>query len=495
MSKDRPDLLVLAIDLGSSSTRSAIFDSRARRLPRTDAAKQYSIRYTADGGAELPPINLRRAVEQCVAMSLKAQHQAPRANKGRVIAVGISSFWHGLLGVDRQWRPVTPIYTWADSRAAEAARRLRETLPEREVHARTGCRLHSSFWPAKLTWLRQTRPDLFRRTALWVSPVDWILHDMFGTTESSASMASATGLYDSRRATWDDKVCRACHVDPSRLPALRWHVDAPAKRFSGFSPRIFTPIGDGAAGNVGSGADGRGVIAINVGTSAAVRMVQPDRGRGAAKIPFGLFRYVMDADRCVIGGAVSNAGNLRQWALRELQLDEGARQNRFTFARAAAANDQLVVLPFWAGERAPTWPDQQLGVIDGLNQATQSVDILRALNSAVYYRLAQILELITGMGAAPKRIIVSGGILHSRPAVRLLADAIGHDVEVAREPEASLRGAAVYALRQLDVSVPSPPAGKLFKYDREFAARHRERRARQIELEKTLQGRIPAASL
>jgi gluconokinase len=481
MPKDRSDCHVLAMDLGSSSTRTALFDQRGRRLSQTEAAAAYAITYTTDGGAELSPLTLRRAAVRCLSSTLKS-HQR-RRRRPPVTALAVSSFWHGLLGVDRQWKPVTPIYTWADARAKNEARRLRKNLSEREVHARTGCMLHSSFWPAKLIWLRRNHAELFRRTAFWVSPIDWIFHEIFGTCVSSASMASGTGLYNFRRCAWDAEVCAACHVHPRQLPMIRDHATAalwPNGLLSG--ARIFTAIGDGAAGNLGSGADAPGIAAINVGTSAAVRIIQLHR----RSVPLGLFRYVIDDKRCVAGGAVSNAGNLRQWALRELRIGNDAQARGRILSRKAAAHDELVALPFWAGERAPTWPDQQLGVIDGLNQATKATDLLRVLSTSVFYRLAQILDLMARAEGPPGRIIVSGGILRSPAAVPLLADAIGRDVEAAREQEASLRGAAIYALQQLGFTVPRPPAGRLIRHDRRLAASHRQRRARQAELEKLL---------
>ncbi len=486
MSKDHADFLVLAVDIGSSSTRTALFDQRARRLPQTDATEHYSIRYTPDGGAELSPIVLRRAIERCVAATLHAQRETGRGPHAPISALAASSFWHGLLGLDRKWKPVTPIYTWADARAADAARHLRERLSEREVHDRTGCMLHASFWPAKLIWLRKSQPSLFRRVARWVSPVDWVFHELFGTTVSSASVASGTGLYNMRLSAWDKKLCAACHLDPDQLLDLSTSTDADPGRHLRVPSRIFTPIGDGAAGNLGSGADRRGAFAINVGTSAAVRMVQANRESKGRNLPMGLFRYVLDGERCVIGGAVSNAGNLRQWALCELRLGEDARVDRLVFARPAAATDKLIALPFWAGERAPTWPDRQLGVIDGLSQATRSTDILRVLTTSVFYRLAQILELMVSGEGSPERIIVSGGITRSKSAVRLLADALGRDVETAREREASRRGAAVYALQQMGVTLPSPRGGAVIQHDPKLAAGHRERRARQTELEHLL---------
>jgi gluconokinase len=296
-------------------------------------------------------------------------------------------------------------------------------------------------------------------------------------------MASATGLYNLNRGGWDEELCQVCCVSPKRLPIVADSASGTLTRPHPLAhAHLCNAIGDGAAGNLGSGADRQGVAAINIGTSAAVRMMQTDRQAAATKVPFGLFRYRVDAQRSVIGGAVSNAGNLRVWCLRELRLEEAAVDR--ALSRTAAAIDPLTILPFWVGERAPTWPDRQLGLINGLNQATAATDILRATETAVFYRLAQILELIEDATAPSRRVIVSGGIVHSVAAIRLLADAIGRDVEIAREAEASLRGAAVHALNQMGIEVGEKSASKMIKCNRVLAAKHRRRRQRQIDFEK-----------
>jgi gluconokinase len=487
MRKRRSELLVLAIDIGTSSTRTTLFDGKARSLTGTSASEQYSLRYTGDGGAELSPSVLRRAVSRCLARTLRQDRYSHMRKDNSVAAVCGSAFWHGLLGLDRQSQPITPIFTWADSRSATEAARLRERFSEKEIHARTGCMLRATFWPAKLRWLRRTQPNLFRRVEKWVSPADWVFSDLFGQSGTSASMASATGLYNLTRRDWDDELCDACQVDPNRLSKLTDIVAKTSARSTALAQaRIFPAIGDGAAGNIGSGADRQGIVAINVGTSAAVRMMQTNRQAGQTNLPLGLFRYIVDPQRSVIGGAVSNAGNLRQWCLHELRLQENSREIASAFSRSAGAVDSLVVLPFWVSERAPSWPERQSGVIDGLKQSTSAADILRATTTALFYRLAQILDLMESATERVRRIIVSGGMSRSPTEMKLLADALGRDIEVAHKPEASLRGAAIHALNQLGIQVETGTGGKIGKCDRALAAKHRHRRQRQIDLEALL---------
>jgi len=418
-------------------------------------------------------MGLQRAVRACLRETLRSS----RAKNG-IVALGGSAFWHGLLGLDRKARPLTPIFTWADARSVPDGAQLREEFDERGIHAQTGCMLRASYWPAKLRWLRRTDRALFCNVHRWVSPADWIFAQIFGTTGTGDSMASATGLYDLRKKTWHEELCEACRVNPKQLDVIG---EAPHRSITRKlrDAHIFNAIGDGAAGNLGSGADASGQIAINIGTSAAVRSL--DR-RGTA-VPLGLFRYAVDRERFVIGGAVSNAGNLHQWCLRHLRLRTTEAK---ALSRIAAANDDLTILPFWVGERAPTWPENLRGTIIGLTQLTDAGAIFRAATCATFYRLADILDLLEGRSGPAKQIIVSGGILHSKAALPLLADALGRDISVAAQAEASLRGAALYALEKLGVNPAPSPKPKRIRHNRALAAKHRIRRERQRRLENQL---------
>jgi len=92
-----PNILVLSIDIGTSATRSALFDENANRLESTSSSQPCRVCHTSDGGAELP------------------LQVVLRAAKILIVAVGCSGFWHSLLGVDRRGAPLTPIYTWGDA--------------------------------------------------------------------------------------------------------------------------------------------------------------------------------------------------------------------------------------------------------------------------------------------------------------------------------------------------------------------------------------------
>jgi gluconokinase len=479
--------MILALDVGSSSARASAYDDAGHvvgdlfhRVPgEPDAGR--------DGAVEHDP----RRVLDAVAACLDAVH----ARAGAVRGVAVTTFWHGLLGFDRDGRPVTPIYMWSDTRAAAEARRLRSVLDERALHARTGCRLHPSYWPAKLSWLARERPAVTRRVARWGSVGEWLELALFGTAATSLSMASGTGLFDQAGLGWDREALAAAGLDEERLFPLvdrgtaRVGLRAPwAGRWPGLRDVPWFPaVGDGAASNVGSDCTDRARVALNIGTSAALRAFVD----AAAPPPYGLWRYRLDGRTSLIGGALSEGGNVYAWCRRVLRLPDDAGATEAALAAHGADDHGLTVLPFLAGERAPGWRGDRRAVLAGLGLDTGAATILRAMLEAVALRLARVYEALRPH-VAPEHVVVgSGGALLSSPAwAQIIADALGHPLVVTPAEEATSRGAALLALdalavRPLTAATPEP-AGPLFFPDASRHARYLEALARQRDLEETI---------
>jgi len=448
---------VLALDLGTSSVRAALFDLRGKRLPGTFAQRTYALKTAADGTAELDPFELLRQAKACLKAAATGWHA--------ISGVGVSCFWHSLLGTDEEGNPLTPIYTWADSRCREDAARLRAEFSEQVVHEETGCMLRSSFWPAKLRWIKRTDRSRFRKVRYWMSPAEWVQWKIAGRATCAIGMATGTGLFDPTKLVWSERMLEACDFSADRMLPV---TDEPTL-WKGVP--WFPAIGDGAASNLGSGATRPGFGAINVGTSAALRIMKKGP---VAKAPFGLFAYRVDASRYLVGGAVSNAGNLHAWCLRELKLPDDPAEIEKALALRPQATHGLTVLPFWSAERAPSWDEAAQGTIVGLRHDTTAIDLLQAINEGFYLRLATIAEMIAGR-RQPKWIL-GGGILKSKSAVRRLANVIGSPLYANPEAEASLRGGAIFALEKLGAPIeeqklgnpvlPSPVLQKLYLEER-----------------------------
>ena len=476
--------LLLALDLGTSSTRTALFDETGSRLVHTTGQESYPLLTDGSGAAELDAMTLKAAFIASLAKTMEQYRADPSLAGQKIAAVGISCFWHGLLGTDAAGRPITPVITWADARPAAAAEELRRELSEKKIHARTGCMLRASFWPAKLRWLRKNNNALYRKVARWMSPAEWLQLQVCDGANCALGMATATGLLNPTTLRWDPQLLEMSGIAPAQLQPLS---DDPVKTGADLARKYpelahtawYPGIGDGATSNLGSGATKPGLAAINVGTSAALRIMRS--GKKAAA-PFGLFAYRVDAERYLVGGAVSNAGNLRAWCLRELKLEADPLRLEEELAARPRPEHGLVVLPFWTVERAPTWNESVPGMVTGLKQATTSLDLLQAITEATYHRIARVADLLLEEEAVPK-FLVSGGIQHSPSAMQRLADVLGRPIYANPEPEASLRGAAIYAMEKLGWAIPPLKLGRAIRPRRDIAALYAVERQKQIDLE------------
>ena len=433
---------IVSLDIGSSSVRALLFDARARQIDGYGAQLAHEVETTPDGGAEVDPDKLAELTIAC----LDQLHQQVYSAGLRIAAVGGSAFWHSFLGVDASGRPVIPIMHLLDTRANEEARRLADG------HARTGCVPHSSYWPAKLLWLKKNRPAEFAATRQWLSFPEYLFQKLFGRGGASTSMVSGSGLWNQNLNEYDVETLAALPVDittladPAGMDAAQDRLLPPYKsKWPAFANLPWFPfLGDGACNNIGSGCVGADRFALMVGTTGAMRAVIE---APHVDVPPGLWCYRVDRRRFVVGGALSNGGNVYAWLQRTLALPGDSEAK---LQAAAPGTHGVTFLPFLAGERSPYWRADLRGALTGLSLATQPFDILHAALESITLRFRVIYEMLAAGFQTPAAVFASGSaLLHSPAWIQIMADALGRPVTVCAEPEASSRGAVLWALERI----------------------------------------------
>lgn len=472
--------LVLTLDIGTSSTRAILFDGRARPVEGVPAQIPNQLHTTPDGGAEMDPAEILAGV---IAAIDQALHLAgPLADQ--VGGVAMDTLVTNILGLDAAGRPVTPIYTYADTRNAADAAALRRELDLSAVIDRTGCRIHTSYLPARFRWLERTQPDLLKAARHWVSIGEYLLGEFLGQRIVSYSVASWTGLLNRHLLSWDQDWLSRLPLDESQLSPLV-DVDQPlsglratwANRWPALKAVPWFPaLGDGAAANLGSGCDSPQRVALTIGTSGAMRVVV-DR---VSAVPEGLWAYRVDRRRALLGGATSEGGNVFAWFNQTLQLPPDVEGE---LARLAPAAHGLTVLPFVAGERAPGWRGEARASVIGFSQNTRPIEILRAGLEGVAYRFALIHRLLAPHLPSDHQIIASGsGLLNSPTWLQIMADVLGRPLIASAEKEASGRGVALVALEALGVTGAEPAAvGGTYRPNGERHARYQEALEKQVD--------------
>jgi len=365
---------------------------------------------------------------------------------------------------------------------------LRESFDEREIHARTGCRFHPSYWPAKLQWLKHEHPEKFLKTRSWLGFAEYLCLRLFGNVATSISMASATGLFNQRECDWDWNFVQALEIPRDALPEIETQVSAQlsdsfASRWPALAEaRLAAIVGDGAANNIGAGCSTKDRIALMIGTSGAMRVVFA--GDPSAELAPALWSYRVNQQRVVVGGALSDGGGLIQWMTESLKFD--------STELAALEPDAhgLTVLPFWSGERSTGWSSDAHGGIFGLRQKTTPVEIVRATLESIAYRFALIARALDEV-APNATIFASGNALRSSPVwLQIIADVLGRPLLFGGTAEASIRGAALLALEAVGkigtIEEDSIAIEQVFEPDVSRHARYQQGLARQEELYRRL---------
>jgi gluconokinase len=342
----------------------------------------------------------------------------------------LSTAMHSLIGLDERDRPVTDLMLWSDLRAVEQAERLRRDHPE--LHARTGTPLHPMSPLAKLCWAREQGIEAAR----WVGIKELVVHRLTGEWVLDHSVASGTGLMALETLDWEPAALELAGVAPEQLARL-----VPAtERFGD----MVIGGGDGPLANLGLGATEPGIAACSIGTSGALRLTV---GEARVDDAGSLFCYALTPGRWVVGGAISNGGNVLEWlcdlfgATPEELLDEAAA--------VPPGSDGLVMHPYLRSERAPHWDARARGSYEHLTHEHRRGHFVRAALEGVCRQLRLVLEALDAAGHRVDEVHATGGFVRSELWKDILADTLGVPVDFTGTREGSALGAALLAYEAL----------------------------------------------
>jgi gluconokinase len=450
---------ILALDLGTSSVRGLVLDASARPLPDALARRRSPLTIGEGGAATIDGRAYLAALVECIDELSAAGHL------DGVELVATSGQWHSVVPLDPDGDPRGPVLTWLDTRPVAPSGVPGPADPD-AFHRRTGTWWHRFYWSVRLPWLRQhSGAGRVRFAGL----VEYLLGQLLGESVMSISQASGTGLLDLCTLEWDAEACALAGVRRGELPVLappdwsgrlrpefaaRWPALRPA--------RWAAPTGDGAASNIGCGCYDTRRVAVTVGTSAAVRLVQyAPAGGQLPPLPDQLWRYRLDHEHVVTGSAFSGGGSLYAWCRRELRLPEGPDLER-AMARIPPSGGHVRADPRLGGDRPPGTAPAGAGVLAGLGLHTTAVEILAGLMAALCAEVADVVATIESTLDRRVQVALGGGAVAASAwwrrafAVALAPREMWH----ARNPEIGAVGAALVAIGRLDGATGLEPIGR-----------------------------------
>jgi len=443
---------VIGVDIGTGSAKAVAVNNDGRPV----AASQiyYTTNSPQPGYSEQDPELIWKAFAKCIKETILKTKQVP-------FAVSLSSAMHSLLVVNTKNIPITPLITWEDTRSEKIAEDLRNSLEGENIYKSTGTPVHSMSPLCKIKWLKENEKRIFKNAFKFISIKEFIWYRLFNTYEIDYSIASATGLFNSENMEWHQPSLQFGGITPSQLSKpvatnfIRNNMDTSVGALLNIPAYTNFYIGasDGCLANIGSNAIKPGIAALTIGTSGAVRIAC---SKPVVNYDAMIFNYVLDNKTFISGGPINNGGNVMKWLFKTFFKNDAPSENDYqnvfkTIEAIPAGCEGLLFLPYIYGERAPIWDEKASGVFLGIKSFHTNAHFLRAALEGICFSLKNILETIEASTAFINQLNVSGGFVHSKTWMRILADVTGKKLCLVQTEDASSIGAALLGMKALKI--------------------------------------------
>ncbi|MFL4982232.1 MAG: glycerol kinase GlpK [Xanthobacteraceae bacterium] len=448
-----PDYL-LAIDQGTTSTRSILFD--VGLAPIAVAQQELTQIYPAPGWVEHDPEEIWSTT---VATAREATAKAGAAPKD-IAAIGITNQRETAVVWDRTTgKPIHNAIVWQDRRTAESCAALRRAGHEPAIAAKTGLVLDPYFSATKIAWILD-HVEGARAAALGgrlaFGTVDsFLLWRLTGgrVHATDATNAARTLLMDIRNGTWDPALLDLFDVPGALLPEVR---DSCGDFGSTFADLFGRPIhirgiaGDQQAATVGQGCFTPGMVKATYGTGCFALLNTGPEPIASQNRLLTTIAYQLEGRRSyALEGAIFVAGAAVQWLRDGLK---GITHAAECDALAAAADpaEEVYLVPAFVGLGAPWWDAQARGAIFGLTRKSGVAELARAALEAVGYQTRDLTEAMRAdwpAAGAAAVLRVDGGMTASDWTMQFLADVLDAPVGRGVVRETTALGAAYLAGR------------------------------------------------
>ncbi|WP_267387076.1 glycerol kinase GlpK [Sphingomonas sp. GC_Shp_3] len=441
---------ILAIDQGTTSTRSLVFDRHARRM--ASAHRELPQQYPQPGWVEHDPEDIWRDTLATAREAIAASG----VGAAGIAAIGIANQRETTVVWDRRsGAAIHNAIVWQDRRTADRCRTLKAAGAEPLVRDRTGLLLDPYFSATKIAWLLDAIPGARARAEageLAFGTIDsFLLWRLTGGGSHATDITNAarTLLFDIRKGCWDAELCRLFDVPMAMLP----EVHDNAHLYGETAPGLFDttiPIagmaGDQQAALFGQACFAPGTAKSTYGTGCFMLL---NTGSDALRSTNRLLTtpaYRLDGQTTyALEGSIFVAGAAVKWLRDGLGVITHARETD-DMATQVPDNHGVYMVPAFVGLGAPHWEPNARAAIHGLTLGAGAAHLARAALEAVGYQTRDLLEAMIADGATrPAVIRVDGGMAANDWLCQFLGDLLETTVERPGDLETTARGAAFFA--------------------------------------------------
>jgi len=478
---------LLALDQGTSSSRSMVFDARGRIAAQ--AQQELAQIYPQPGWVEHDPQAIWRGQLQTARRALAQGGLCA----GDIRAIGITNQRETtLLWSRKSGAPLHHAIVWQDRRGEDWCAHMRASGHGQLVAEKTGLRLDAYFCASKLCWLLEHIPGAraqAQRGELAFGTVDsWLLWQLTGGARHATdiSNASRTLLFNIHTRQWDEELLALFDIPRALLPeVLPSSADygSTAEEWFGSAIPIRALAGDQQSALFGQACFDAGQAKNTYGTGCFMLLHTGDAARASSH---GLITTCAAqagaASRAAyaLEGSVFVGGAVVQWLRDGLRAIDSSAQVQ-ALAQTVPDSGGVMFVPAFTGLGAPYWKPHARGTIVGLTRGSTLAHIARAALESIACQSAALLHAMQRDALFPVREMrVDGGACVNDLLMQFQADLLSIPVLRPACVETTALGAAYLAALACGIWQNTQELQSLWQVERRFEPAWEAARAQEF---------------
>ncbi|MES2649519.1 MAG: glycerol kinase GlpK [Bacteroidota bacterium] len=444
---------ILAIDQGTSGTKSLVFDEKGQSIAKGSATLHTN--FLAEGFVEQDPeaiySNVLTSVKECLVCFENNGFQTTE-----IAAMGISNQRETFVIWDKHGKPLHPAIVWQCKRSVQVCEQLKEQGLSGLVQEKTGLVIDPYFSATKLIWLLQNNEQIstaIREGNAYFGTIDtWLLYKFTNGTEyvTDHTNASRTLLFNLHTLQWDHELINIFGLRGINLPSIKSSAALFGETsLNGLLPAnvaIAALIGDSHAAAFGEGCFQKGMAKATLGTGCSLLMNIGDKPIASSNGMVTTVCWSIDGRiDYALEGVIVSCGATINWLKNELGLFNNSGETA-AMADDLDSNEGVYLVPAFSGLGSPHWQMDRKASITGITFGTTKKHLVRAALESIAF---QVCDVVVAMekdaGISLKELMTDGGITSNNFVLQFIADLLNKSVASTKMPDVSALGAAYMA--------------------------------------------------
>ena len=444
---------ILAIDQGTSATKSLIFDNTGEAVAK--GAEPLQTNYFENGFVEQDPVEIYHNVLSSVRKCL-LQFTGKGFDAKDIAGIGISNQRETFVVWNKEGKPLYNAVVWQCKRSTQICAQLKQKGLSAIIQEKTGLVIDPYFSATKLMWLFQNdttiREAIQNGTAYFGTIDTWLLYKLTNGKEyaSDHTNASRTLFFNLHTLQWDQELIATYGLSGIHLPEIKPSSSSFGETVLEGLFKIPVPInalvGDSHAAAFGEGCFEAGTAKATLGTGCSILMnignkpVQSTNGM-VTTICWSIDERIDYA----LEGVIVSCGATIEWLKNELNLFKDSGETE-AMANAVPDNGGVYLVPAFSGLGSPHWQMDRRASITGMSFGTTKNHIVRAALESISYQIKDIiLAMEKDAGLSLTELHTDGGMTANKFVMQFIADLLNKTVTGIGTPDVSALGAAYLA--------------------------------------------------